>query len=89
MNFEWNDSGTADFALKLAAWFVWALAESGLDAVRQLLGDDLPVSNGIAIAAGVTVILAAFWLVMKLIKLLLMGSIAATVGLVALHLIQR
>jgi hypothetical protein len=89
MSFDWTHGSTPEFALKLAGWFAWAMAQAALDSVRERFGGSLPVSDGVAIGIMAIVALAALWLIIRVIKLLLMGSIAATLGLLALHYIQR
>ena len=88
MNFNWTHGDSLEFFLKLAAWFVWAVGQAAVAGLQDALaglpggGAAAPVMLGLAAVA-------AIWLVVRLIKLMLMGSVVALAGVLALHFLQR
>ena len=88
MKFDWTHGDSWEFFVKLAAWFVWAVVQAAIAGLHDALAG-LPGGGAAAPAMLGLAAVAAIWLVLRLIKLMLMGGVVALAGVLALHFLQR
>ena len=87
MTFDWNTGNQAEFAFKLVVWLVWSLAAVALETAGHLPGMLERAGYG-QIAIALTIGLLSIWLVIRLIKLLVIGGLVSVIGVLAMHLLQ-